>query len=167
MRDRLIGAQTFDRAVPVWYPWAMDNLLPLAYMATVDDEPMDSGGAVQCLCADCATKKAGGDIAAYNEARGFDWRGAWMLSEVEDLQYFQERNGLVVGDPIFVLFGDGMTINQAVAVNAEAIAKKFGVRASEVIIVDGPDPDPVEFDCAQCEAACITIDASLIMDSPE
>lgn len=164
MKDNIIASQAFDKAVRVWYPWAMD-LIPLAYMSSV----MNDGGAVQFICADCATIKAGGDIAAYNEARGFDWRGAWIEPPEDDDDYedYQERNGLVVGDPLYVLFGDGLTINQAVAVNPEVVASFFGVDVDEIHIENAPDPTPVEFDCATCGKACTTVDGTTLMDLPK
>lgn len=145
----------------------MDDLLPLAYMATVVEN--DLHGPVYFICAGCATERADGDIAAYNEARGFDWRGAWIDPPENDDEFdeYQERNGLVVGDPVYVLFGDGLTINQAIAVNPEAIASAFGIDVGELQIEETADPDPTKFECAECGAECITIDASTLMDSPD
>jgi len=82
------------------------NELPVAYLTPEG----------KTACENCAKQVAGGDISAYNAARGFDWRGAWITLEesqnVSSEPWWKIQQGPLKFDPFYVLFADGITVPQ-------------------------------------------------------
>jgi len=110
-------------------PLMESSLLPLAYMAV-----NGQGDNVDCVCEACAIEQAGGSIDSYNLARGFDWGGEWIdpPDEGEDEDEYQKSKGLAVGDPVYVLFGEGLTINQVRCFDLEGIAETLGIDVNNI-----------------------------------
>jgi len=165
------------------------GLLPLAYLIKLSATRSES------VCETCAVKHSGGSIDSYNQARGFDWVGEWIdppdyqanptkkesgesWAEAGDrhLKKYQENKGLLSGEPLYVLFGDGASIDQ-VRSEAESyeddmqhgednweeldeLAESLGLPSydSRSEVEAEPGPNVKEIECAQCGTTCITVD---------
>jgi len=143
-------------------PLMESSLLPLAYMAV-----NGQGDNVDCVCEACAIEQAGGSIDSYNLARGFDWVGEWIdpPDEGEDEDEYQKSKGLAVGDPVYVLFGEGLTINQVRCFDLEGIAETLGIDVNNIEVEGFPAPEAHEMECARCDAACVSVDATKLQTS--
>lgn len=121
--------------------------MPMAYL------PPDEFGHEVCVCENCATELAKGDVEAFNKERGFDWCGKNITGD--DLEEGPQ--------PFYVIFAADLTINQVDAIREVAEMEGITDLKIDEWEEDGYSGEACIYPCDKCEKPCITIDINQIV----